>query len=146
MFAFKLQSVLDYRKKIEEKILGEYSEKKRELEKEELILKNLMMERESLIDELRKMENKSIHVDDISLYVSYVKQVRENEQKQKKVVEQIKEQLETTVKELLEALKKVKVMEKLKERNIQEYESAARALEQKNSDEMSVLKFGRREK
>jgi flagellar FliJ protein len=146
MFVFRLQSVLDYRKNIEEKILGEFSEKKRQLEMEELRLNNLIMERENLIDELRKMQERSLHADEIARYVSYIEQVRDNEEKQKKVIAQVKEQLEVIRKELLEAVRKEKVMEKLKERHTEEYEGAMRALEQKNSDEMSVLKFGRRQK
>jgi len=144
MFVFKLQSVLDYRKRIEEKILGEFSGIKRELQEEKLLLRNLIMERESLIDELRNMENKSMQADDIALYVSYVEQMRENEQKQKQVVARVEEQLEIKKKELLAAVTQVKVMERLKERHTEEYETAARAFEQKTSDEMSVLKYGRR--
>jgi flagellar biosynthesis chaperone FliJ len=37
-------------------------------------------------------------------------------------------------------------METLRERHLEEYEFNMRALEQKNSDEMSVLMYGRREK
>lgn len=144
MFVFSLQAVLDYRKNIEEKILGEFSEKKRELELEELKLQNLIKEWSNLIGELRKMQNKSLHVDDLSRYVSYVEQVRENEDKQNIIIAQVSEQLENKRKELLEAVKKRKVIEKLKERHAEEYEDAARAFEQKNSDEMAVLKFGRR--
>ncbi len=146
MFVFSLQSVLDYRNNIEEKILCEFSEKKRELELEELKLINLINERANLIDELRKMQNKPLPVDDIVRYVVYVEQVRENEKKQRLNVAQVAEQLEAKRIELLEAVKKIKIMEKLKERHAEEYIIAARALEQKNSDEMAVLKFGRREK
>jgi flagellar FliJ protein len=146
MFVFRFQSVLDYRKNIEEKILGEFSEKKRQLETEEFRLKNMITERENLIDELRKMQNVSLHADEIACYVSYIEQVRESEEKQKKVITDVQEQLEGIRKALLEAVRKEKVMEKLKERHAEEYEGAMRALEQKNSDEMSVLKFGRRQK
>jgi flagellar protein FliJ len=146
MFVFSLQPVLDYRKNIEEKILGEFSEKKRELGLEELKLQNLIKEWSNLIGELRKMQNKSLPVDDIARYVSYVEQVRENENKQNIVIAQVSDQLEAKRMELLEAVKKRKVIERLKERHAEEYENAARALEQKNSDEMAVLKFGRRER
>ena len=53
-------------------------------------------------------------------------------------------QLETKRIELLDAVRKTKIMEKLKQRHAKEYKDDERALEQKNSDEMSVLKFGRR--
>jgi flagellar protein FliJ len=146
MFVFQLQPVLDYRKNIEVKILNEFSQIKRELETEELRLKNLIQERENLIGELREMQNKSLPVDYIARNVSYVEQVRENEKKQSVIIVQVSEQLEAKRKELLEAVKKTKIMEKLKERHAEEYEGDVRAFEQKNSDEMAVLKFGRREK
>jgi flagellar FliJ protein len=146
MFVFRLQSVLDYRENIQEKVLNEFSEKKRELETEESRLKYLINERINLIGELRKMKDKLLHVDDIAHRVSYVEQVREKEHNQKQVIAKVMEQLESKRAELLEAVKKKKVMERLKETHAEEYESNINALEQKNSDEMSVLKFGRREK
>jgi flagellar protein FliJ len=146
MYVFKLQSVLDYRKNIEEKILNDFSEKKRELETEKTNLKCLVKERVDLIDELRKMPGKQLHAEDIARHVAYVEKIREKEIKQKEIIERVKNELELKRSELLDAVKKRKVMEKLKERHTDEYESNMRAVEQKNSDEMSVLKFGRREK
>jgi flagellar protein FliJ len=146
MYVFKLQSVLDYRKNIEEKIHNDFSEKKRELETEKFNLKCLVKERVDIIDELRKMHGKSLHAEDIARYVSYVEKIREKEKKQKEIIERVKNELELKRNELLDAVKKRKVMEKLKERHTDEYESNMSAMEQKNSDEMSVLKFGRREK
>lgn len=146
MFVFKLQAVLDYRKNIEEKIQNSFSEKKRELEREKLALKNLIKERVGLIRDLRGIQNKLQPVDDIKRHISYIEQIRENEKKQKQVIAQMKEELENLRNQLLEAVKKTKVMEKLKERESEEYKSAARALEQSISDEISVLKYGRREK
>lgn len=146
MFVFKLQTVLDYRKNFEEKILNEFSENKRELEGEELKLQRLMEEREKALGELRNMQNKPLHVDDIAGYVSYIEQVRKSEETQNKVIAQVQEKLEAKRAELLEAVKKRKIMEKLRERHAEEYAGAMRALEQKNSDEMSVLKYGRRDR
>ena len=145
MFIFKLQSILDYRKNIEEKILGEFSEKKRRLEAEEQRLNNLIMERLNLIDELRKMQSRSLHADEIASYISYIEQLRDYEEKQKKVITDVQEQVEAVRKELIEAVRKEKVMEKLKERHAEEYEGVMRAMEQKNTDEMAVLRFGRRQ-
>ena len=146
MYVFKLQSVLDYRINIEEKILNDFSEKKRELEAEKLNLKCLIKERVDLIDEIRKMPGKKLYAEDIARHVDYVEKIREKEKQQKEIIERVKVELEVKREELLEAVKQRKVMEKLKERHTEEYESNMGALEQKNSDEMSVLKFGRREK
>ncbi len=146
MFVFSLQTVLDYRKNIEERTLNAFSEKKRELELEELKLQKLIEERNNSIGELRNTQNKSLPIDDIARYVSYIERIRENEKKQNIVIAQASEQLEAKRVELLEAVKKRKVIEMLKDRHAEEYANAERAFEQKNSDEMAVLKFGRREK
>jgi flagellar protein FliJ len=145
MFVFRLQSVLDYRKNIEQKILSEFSEKKRQLDAETQKLNNLIIERVNLLDDLRKMQDRHLHADEIASYVSYIEQLRDDEEKQKKVIIDVQEHVELIRKELLEAVRKEKVMEKLKERHAEEYEGVIRAREQKNSDEMSVLKFGRRQ-
>jgi len=145
MFIFKLQSVLEYRINLEEKIHNEFSEKKRELDTQRLRMKSLINERNNLIAEMRNMQHKPLPADDFAVYLSYVEQVRINEKMQKIVIHQVKEQVESKRKELLEAVKKRKIMEKLKQRHGEEYNNNLRNLEQKASDEMSVLKFGRRE-
>ncbi|MEQ8163053.1 MAG: flagellar export protein FliJ [Smithellaceae bacterium] len=144
MFVFRFQTVLDFRKNVEEKILGEFSEKKRQLEFEELKLQNLMKEWSALLGELKKMQNKAVPVGDIARYVAYIDQVKENENRQKIKIAEVSGQLETKRIELLDAVRKTKIMEKLKQRHAKDYKDDERALEQKNSDEMSVLKFGRR--
>lgn len=144
MFLFRFQTVLDFRKNVEEKILGEFSEKKRQLEFEELKLQNLMKEWSALLGELKKMQNKAVPVGDIARYVAFIDQVKENENRQKIKIAEVSGQLETKRIELLDAVRKTKIMEKLKQRHEKEYKDDERALEQKNSDEMSVLKFGRR--
>ncbi|MEQ8214439.1 MAG: flagellar export protein FliJ [Smithellaceae bacterium] len=144
MFLFRFQTVLDFRKNVEEKILGEFSEKKRQLEFEELKLQNLMKEWSALLGELKKMQNKAVPVGDIARYVAFIDQVKENENRQKIKIAEVSGQLETKRIELLDAVRKTKIMEKLKQRHAKEYKDDERALEQKNSDEMSVLKFGRR--
>jgi flagellar FliJ protein len=139
-----MQSVLEYRINMEEKVHNEFSEKKRELDTQRLRMKSLIEERINLIAELRTMQDKPLPADDFAVYISYVEQVRENEKKQKIVIHQAKEQVESKRKELIEAVKQRKIMEKLKQQHAEEYNHNLRDLEQKASDEMSVLKFGRR--
>ena len=129
---------------MEEKIHNEFSEKKRELNTQRLIMKYLIKEKNDLIAELRSMKDKPLPSDDFAVRISYVGQVRESEKKQKMVIHKVKEEVESKRKDLIEAVKKRKIMEKLKQQHIEEYNSNLRNLEQKASDEISVLKFGRR--
>lgn len=145
MFQFKLQSVLDYRLNVEEKILNEFSDVKRYLEEQKAVLQSLISERESLMNDLRKMENAMIHADDVATLVGFIENVRGQETEQKKVIQQAGEQVEKKRKELVEAVKNRKVMENLRDRQSEEYRKNMNEMEQKNSDEMSILKYGRRE-
>jgi len=144
MYKFKLQSVLEYRLNIEEKILNEFSDLKRYLEEQKALLKALAAERESLIDDLRNMKNGARKADDIATILSYVENIREREKEQKNVIHKAKEAVEQKRIELVEAVKNRKVMENLRDKHAEAYLKNLNETEQKNSDEMSVLKFGRR--
>jgi len=144
MFKFKLQSVLEYRLNIEEKILNEFSGVKRHLEEQKALLKALVDERESLMNDLRNMQHAMMRADDIATLVAYVENLREKEKEQKNIIHQAKEAVEQKRKELVEAVKNRKVMENLRDKHAEEYLKNINKTEQKNSDEMSVLKFGRR--
>ena len=144
MFKFKLQSVLEYRANMEEKIHNEFSDFKRYLESQKAILRTLVAERESLMSDLRVMQSVGMRANDIATLVAYVENIRSKEKEQKDVIHQAKEKLENKRKELVEAVKNRKVMENLRDKHAEDYKNSMNELEQKNSDEMSVLKFGRR--
>ncbi|HPV49385.1 MAG TPA: flagellar export protein FliJ [Smithellaceae bacterium] len=146
MFKFKLQSVLDYRLNIEEKILNEFSELKRELDRQKAMLEELKSERESMVAGLRNMQSQTIKAHDISSILVYVDRLRESEKQQKQVIQQIMEAVDKKRQELVEAVKNRKIMENLKDKQKEEYIKDVNDTEQKDSDEMSVLKFGGREK
>ena len=145
MFKFKLQSVLEYRLNVEEKIVGEYSEIRRRLEMEKDLLKALIEEREGMLNELRQVKSTNLRAQDIASRVSYIEAIRLKELNQTNVIHEVAGLVESKRKELVEAVKKRKVLENLRDRQSEEYRKNMSDLEQKNSDEMSVLKFGRRE-
>lgn len=145
MFKFKLQSVLEYRLNIEEKILNEFSDLKRCMEEQKAVLKTLIDKRKDLINDLRSMQCNMMRANDIAALVAYVETIRNKEKEQKIILHQAKEQVEKKRQELIEAVKNRKVMENLRDKHAEEYRKSLNELEQKNSDEMSVLKFGRRE-
>ena len=145
MFKFKLQSVLEYRLNVEEKIVGEYSEIRRRLETEKELLKALIKEREGMLNELRQVKSTILRAQDIASRVSYIEAIRLKELNQTNVIHEVAGLVESKRKELVEAVKKRKVLENLRDRQSEEYRKNMSDLEQKNSDEMSVLKFGRRE-
>jgi flagellar FliJ protein len=145
MFKFKLQSVLEYRINVEEKILGDYSDIRRRLEAERELLNTLIAERESMLSDLRQMQSTLLRAQDIASRVSYIEAIRLKELDQINIIQEVTGLVESKRKELVEAVKNRKILENLKERQSDEYQKTMNDLEQKSSDEMSVLKFGRRE-
>jgi flagellar FliJ protein len=145
MFKFKLQSVLEYRINVEEKILGDYSDIRRRLETERELLNTLIAERESMLSDLRQMQSTLLRAQDIASRVSYIEAIRLKELDQINIIQEVTGLVESKRKELVEAVKNRKILENLKERQSDEYQKTMNDLEQKSSDEMSVLKFGRRE-
>ncbi len=146
MFNFDLQSVLDCRKAVEEKLLVEFSEQKRRLEREKEILTRLRKERTLLVELLKKEQGKVQTAADMALSVSCIKRLREREDDQQGLIKEVMIGLEIKREELLEAVKKAKMMETLKTQQLQEYELSIIALERKASDEMAILRFGRKHK
>jgi flagellar FliJ protein len=144
MFKFKLQSVLEYRRNVEERVQGEFSEFKRYLEEQKAVLSALVKERKAFMEDLRSMQRGSIRADDIAALVAYVEVIREKETAQMEVIRKAQDDLEKKRLELIDAVKNRKVMESLREKHEEEYRKHLRETEQKHSDEMAVLKFGRR--
>lgn len=145
MFQFKLQSVLDYRLNQEEKALHEFSDIKRYLEEQKAVLQSLENERAVLVNELRNLRQATLQAEDISVTLRYIETLREREARQIKTIEQIAEQVEKKRKDLVEAVKNRKVMENLKDKQAEEYIKDLNETERKNMDEISILKFGRRQ-
>ncbi len=95
--------------------------------------------------ELRDIQRKMIRPDDISNLVAYIEKLQEKEKEQRNVILTAEEKLESKRQELMEAVKNRKVIENLREKHEAEYHKEMNELERKNSDEMSVLKFSRRD-
>ncbi|MFB3925576.1 MAG: flagellar export protein FliJ [Syntrophales bacterium] len=141
MFLFKLQSVLDYRKTLEEKCLVEYSDSLKYLEKEKNILETLKRRKEVLMNQFLKMQEGDLNSSEIASYVSFIRHMTDKERGQQAAVRKAEEVVEKKRVELLEAVKKRKVMENLKERKKEEYRSEVEAKERKEMDEFGITKF-----
>ena len=144
MFKFRLETVLNARKAFEDKLLREFSEKKRELEKEKQVLETLKEERQQSIDHLKSMSAQAVNVAEIGMYTSYIEFLQGRVDHQQMVVSKGREALEAKRQEVLEAIMKRKIMENLKEREYREYQANIELQERKALDEISLQGFSRR--
>lgn len=145
MFVFKLQAVLDTKKILEERKLTEFSEKKNQLNEEKKVLNTIQQERILLVDQLRDSQHLIRHMRDIELQITYIDVCKEKEKKQKKVIDGVTKEVEERRIALMEAMKERKVMENLKDRDMEEFKASEVMQERITTDETAILRFRRTE-
>jgi flagellar FliJ protein len=144
MFRFRLESVLNARRAHEDKLLREFSEISRDLEKAKQVLEALIAERMESIDRLKRIHDQTVAAAEIGMYTSYIDALHSRVKHQQRVVAKVQEVLEAKRQEVLEAVKNRKIMENLKERHRLEYETSRDHKERVALDEISLQGFSRR--
>jgi len=142
MFNFRLQPVLDYRKQLEEKRMLEFADTKRRIDYEKETLKKLRRERADLISRLGKMGESKLSAVDASIYLSYISRMKDEENHREDIICQIRKELKEKRAELVDASKKKKILEILKEKRLKEYRLSLISREQKELDEAGIFRAG----
>lgn len=129
---------------MEERILHELSERQKELNREKEVLQSIRKQKMELLDELRNIQGKTVNMYEIVVSTSGVDRCQKNEAAQDERVGDAARKLERTRETLLEAAKKRKTVEILKERALEKHR-AETDLQQRNAmDEMVIARHGRR--
>ena len=144
MFSFRLQTILDVRKAIEDKVLYEFSEQQKELHKETDHLQSIQQQKLSLIDRLRKMKGTTLNISEITMNSAGIKRCQKIETIQKERVKEAAKKVEMKREILLEATKKRKAMEILKTRQYEKHQSDTNLLERTEIEEMVIVRHNRR--
>lgn len=145
MFRFKLQSILDVRKILEDKVLIDYSELQKVLRKEEACLQTIRQQKMDLIDALRGIQGKTVNVSEITSHSLSIQQCQKSEEIQTERVREASDRTDNKRVELLEAAKKRKAMEILKAHTLEKYLSADNLRERSAIDEMAIIRHKRGE-
>jgi flagellar FliJ protein len=144
MFRFNLETLLKYRTMIEEKAVLEFSEKVRILEKEKGVLEGISRQRGTIMLQFLESQGGDLSAADISTFVSYLHELKRKEQEQEAVVRRSAAEVEQKRKALVEAMKKRKVMETLRDKRYQAYRADQGLREFRELDEMGVIGHGRK--
>lgn len=138
-YNFSMERVLEWREDLERDSMEKFAAKQNELQKEKSVLMGIKSEYENLKKGATEF-NKTSDIRNMHLY----KQVLlDKMDEQNLVVNEKSKELEERRVELVDAQKDRKIMEKLKEKDYMNYQNEVRAFEQKQLDEMAVLKFKR---
>jgi len=144
MFNFRMQTVLDVRKTLEDKIITEFSEHQKELQRETVSLHTIQQQKNELIDSIRNITDKKVSVSEIVLRSDHVKKYQEEEAVQKESLRNLKIKVDEKRDELLVATRGKKAMEICKTRHFEKYQAEGRILERTVIDELVIAEHNRR--
>ena len=129
---------------MEEKAIAQLSEQQRALQKEKEAFQAIRLQKQELIDALRQIQGRRVTVLEIMMNAADIQQCRESELMQQERLRDAKTKVDARRRELIEAVKQRKSMERLKTRHWEEYRSNADMLERAATDEMGIVRHSRR--
>jgi flagellar protein FliJ len=141
VFVFDLQSVLEHRKTMEEMALREFSDATVELNTQRLTMTALGEKEKLLIKQWRELAGQPAKASDFSLHTEYIRRVQQSLRDQAAIVIAAEEEVDRKRFALLASVKERKILETLKEKKRQSYESWIAERERKTMDEVAILKY-----
>ena len=142
-FNFRFASNLRVKERLEEQKKLEYGKALAALENERQKKRILLTERENTINSFRESVQKDITPYDLQMHNNYLGVLKERIIKQDAAIIKAEEFAEKKRLELVEAMKERKIMEKLKEKDFEEFKIAEQLKEQKIQDEIVSYRYSR---
>jgi len=144
MFKFRLESLLNYRKFIEDKLQRELNEFKRLLEEEREKMKAYKDKRKLILDKLKEKECEDLSITELTVCISFIEILSEDIEQQKKMLKEMEDKLEQKRQDLNEAQKKKKMLEKLKLKQWKVYLHDLNKKEEKFLSEVTINRFNQK--
>jgi len=143
MFTFSLEPVLKHREHIEETLQKDLSVLQRLLfEKQEQLL-NAQVRHDELRDRLEHKQRQESTVGEILLYVKYLERIALDLRRRQQEVVDAEQKMNAKRNELVAAVKKRKMLDKLKEHSFTAYTKEERRREEKVMNDVAVSQFSR---
>ena len=144
MYKYNLEPVLNHRKITEENRQKKLAESKRFLAREKKRLWQLRQSKKRLLMELKDKQQQNISVSEIVLYLSFIEQLSKDYESQEERVQVAEHQVDRKREDLVEAMKKRKAMEKLKEKGLKAYMKMSSKREQDFLNEVAIDQYNRK--
>lgn len=141
MFVFHLEPVLKHRKHQEEHIQKEIAELQLQIEEHNKELQLLMDNMARCNAEIRRLQREGVTISEQLTYCQYIENLKCSCRRIKMEIARLEGQRETKLQELMEALKRRKMIEKLKEKKNLCYLEELLRTEQKLLDEAAVCRY-----
>lgn len=142
-FKFKLQPVLDQRQKKEDILKKELAEKRLQYENEKLVLEKLRNKLSNVQQELRIKQKDKIDAAEMSGYLLYCQRLEREIELQVMKLTNLASEVSKAQERLLEATKEKKIIEKLYDKQLEEFRQEINRVEQIAIDEISTVRYNR---
>ena len=145
-FRFKLETLLSVTRRKKEDAERLFAEATRKLEEERAKLAEYLAEMQRVQAEYAEQpsEGKRISVGRLMSYTSYVNWKRQQIERQQQVILNAQNERQKRLKELLKVMSKLKSIEQLKEKRLQQYKEEVLAEESKMLDEIGLQLYMRK--
>ena len=144
MYTFKLQAVLDHRQFLEDKLNKSFAEIKQQVLSAQHQLARLEQKEMDTANALKAEQAQGISSEQVIAYHAYLRRLADHIVIQNKIIDALRRKEEEEREKLLAAMKKRKILEKLKDQGLEKYNQALFKSEMKFIDEIAVNQFARR--
>ena len=144
MFRFRLETVLTQRRHVEETFQKELADARQELSAAQAVLRETKDTRRQCTREMRRKQRDRFRADDMLLYYPYLERLKQEIELHVKRVAAAERKVVQKRQALLEAMKKRKILDKLKEKQFQTHLKAEAGREQRFTDESAARRHSRR--
>lgn len=144
MYTFKMQTVLDHRQFIEDNLKKEHAEIRQLLTAAQQQMESLKRKEKDTAAALKREQEEGVSSGQVVGYHAYLKRLSDRIASQMTVVNEIKDQELKKQLELLEAMKKRQILEKLKDQDLDRYHRIMLKKEMNFIDEIAVNQFVRK--
>ncbi len=141
MFHFRFETLLTARRHAEECLQKELAEARRALVDEQSALKDKKSSRRQCLQEQRRKQRQGFRGPDMLLYQTYLQRLEHDIDVQQKRVASAERKAAQKRQTLIEAVKKRKILEKLKEKDQESHRRALAEAERKFIDEIAARNY-----
>lgn len=144
MYTFKLQAVLDHRQFSEDNLKKELADIRQQVMAARQQLESLKREAMDTVAALKQEQANGLSSDQVVAYHAYLKRLSDCITRQQTVTGEMRERESEKQAELLEAMKKRQILEKLKDQGLDRYNQVMLKKEMNFIDEIAVNRFVRK--
>ena len=144
MFRFRLETVLTQRRHVEETSQKELAEASQELAAAQAVLREAKGTHRQCMRDMRRKQRGLFRADDMLLYYPYLERLKQDIELHMKRVAAAERNVVQKRQAPIEAMKKRKILDKLKEKQLQAHLTAEAGRERRFADESAAQQHARR--